>query len=77
VPTEYWADGPKSETPPGHWYKIANDVSDDLTDLRLGGTGQGGGGTSGKGSDQGQQGGLAQGGYEHRSKSPKTEIGAG
>lgn len=25
---EYWADGPKSETPPGHWNLIANDVSD-------------------------------------------------
>jgi len=25
---EYWADGPKSETPPGHWNLIANEVSD-------------------------------------------------
>jgi hypothetical protein len=25
---EYWADGPKSETPPGHWNTIANEVSD-------------------------------------------------
>jgi uncharacterized protein DUF6851 len=25
---EYWADGPKSETPPGHWNAIANQVSD-------------------------------------------------
>ena len=25
---EYWADGPDSETPPGHWNKLANDVSD-------------------------------------------------
>ena len=25
---EYWADGPKSETPPGHWNVIANAVSD-------------------------------------------------
>ncbi len=24
---EYWADGPNSETPPGHWNVIANDVS--------------------------------------------------
>ncbi len=39
VLAEYWADGPKSETPPGHWYKIANDVSDDLTELKLGGSG--------------------------------------
>ena len=26
---EYWADGPESETPPGHWNMIANDVADD------------------------------------------------
>jgi len=25
---EFWADGPKSETPPGHWNAIANTVSD-------------------------------------------------
>jgi hypothetical protein len=25
---EFWADGPRSETPPGHWNVIANDVSD-------------------------------------------------
>ena len=25
---EYWADGPKSETPPGHWNVIANQVAD-------------------------------------------------
>ena len=25
---EFWADGPKSETPPGHWNAIANEVSD-------------------------------------------------
>ncbi len=25
---EYWADGPKSETPPGHWNLIANTVED-------------------------------------------------
>jgi hypothetical protein len=25
---EYWADGPESETPPGHWNTIANEVSD-------------------------------------------------
>jgi hypothetical protein len=25
---EYWADGPKSETPPGHWNLIANAASD-------------------------------------------------
>lgn len=38
---EFWADGPKSETPPGHWNTIANSVSDELApDLRIGGTGQ-------------------------------------
>lgn len=26
--TEFWADGPESETPPGHWNTIANEVSD-------------------------------------------------
>lgn len=42
VATQFWADGPASETPPGHWNVIANDVSDELeTDgaLRIGGTG--------------------------------------
>lgn len=28
VLAEFWADGPTSETPPGHWNTIANDVSD-------------------------------------------------
>lgn len=28
VLAEFWADGPKSETPPGHWFTIANYVSD-------------------------------------------------
>lgn len=28
VVAEMWADGPKSETPPGHWLKIADEVSD-------------------------------------------------
>jgi hypothetical protein len=28
VMAEFWADGPKSETPPGHWNTIANQVSD-------------------------------------------------
>ena len=37
--TEFWADGPKSETPPGHWNVSANLVSDELApDLRIGGT---------------------------------------
>ena len=39
--TEYWADGPKSETPPGHWNVIANEVSDALgADLRIAGEGE-------------------------------------
>ncbi len=29
VLAEYWADGPRSETPPGHWNVLANSVSDD------------------------------------------------
>lgn len=38
--TEFWADGPKSETPPGHWNVIANTVGDQLSpNLRIGGTG--------------------------------------
>ena len=28
VLAQFWADGPASETPPGHWNTIANDVSD-------------------------------------------------
>jgi len=28
VLAEFWADGPDSETPPGHWFSIANYVSD-------------------------------------------------
>ncbi len=26
--SEFWADGPASETPPGHWNTVANDMSD-------------------------------------------------
>jgi hypothetical protein len=29
VVAEFWADGPESETPPGHWNAIANEVVDD------------------------------------------------
>jgi hypothetical protein len=29
VLAEFWADGPTSETPPGHWNTIANSVADD------------------------------------------------
>lgn len=37
---EFWADGPKSETPPGHWNTVANTVSDaQAPDLRIGGSG--------------------------------------
>ena len=40
VMAEFWADGPRSETPPGHWNVLANFVSDKLDpDLRIGGTG--------------------------------------
>ncbi len=28
IVTEFWADGPSSETPPGHWNVLANVVSD-------------------------------------------------
>lgn len=38
---EYWADGPKSETPPGHWNVIANEVSDTPGfEFRIGGQGE-------------------------------------
>jgi len=37
--TEFWADGPSSETPPGHWNSIANHASDEITVLKIGGTG--------------------------------------
>lgn len=37
---EFWADGPDSETPPGHWNTLANAVSDALDgDLRVRGVG--------------------------------------
>jgi len=39
VLAEFWADGPQSETPPGHWFTIANYVSDQLPEKRLLGTG--------------------------------------
>ena len=29
VVAEFWADGPDSETPPGHWNTLANEVTDD------------------------------------------------
>ncbi|MEO6182437.1 MAG: DUF6851 domain-containing protein, partial [Verrucomicrobiota bacterium] len=40
VLAEFWADGPSSETPPGHWNSIANSVSDNTNFVkRIGGTG--------------------------------------
>jgi hypothetical protein len=39
VLAEFWADGPQSETPPGHWNVLANDVSDAWPDRRIAGTG--------------------------------------
>ena len=37
---EFWADGPNSETPPGHWNVLANYVADHpMTVKRIGGTG--------------------------------------
>ena len=40
VLAEFWADGPTSETPPGHWFTILNTVSDHPTfERKLGGTG--------------------------------------
>ena len=41
VVAEYWADGPDSETPPGHWNTIANEVSDERAPaLHIGGVGE-------------------------------------
>jgi hypothetical protein len=38
--TEFWADGPDSETPPGHWNTLANEVSDGHRGaFRIGGSG--------------------------------------
>jgi hypothetical protein len=40
VLAEFWADGPDSETPPGHWFTIANKVSDHPTMVKqIGGVG--------------------------------------
>ncbi|MEQ9453842.1 MAG: vanadium-dependent haloperoxidase [Phycisphaeraceae bacterium] len=43
IVAEFWADGPDSEAPPGHWNTIANDVADKMNQLgiekRIGGTG--------------------------------------
>ncbi|MFT6861839.1 MAG: hypothetical protein ACJAVK_000392 [Akkermansiaceae bacterium] len=42
---EYWADGPESETPPGHWNVLANEVTDEIVadpslNLQIGGSGE-------------------------------------
>jgi hypothetical protein len=38
--TEFWADGPNSETPPGHWNVVANQVADSPGfEFRIGGEG--------------------------------------
>lgn len=40
VLAEFWADGPSSETPPGHWFSLLNYVSDHpLVQKRFGGSG--------------------------------------
>ena len=40
VLAEFWADGPNSETPPGHWHVLANEVSDNpLTVKKIHATG--------------------------------------
>ncbi|MGD0247727.1 MAG: vanadium-dependent haloperoxidase [Candidatus Limnocylindrales bacterium] len=40
VMAEFWADGPNSETPPGHWNVLANLVSDELSpNLKIAGKG--------------------------------------
>ncbi len=41
VLAEFWADGPHSETPPGHWQVLANEISDHpATVKRIGGRGE-------------------------------------
>lgn len=41
VIAEFWADGPKSETPPGHWHVLANKVADSpLAVKKIGGNGR-------------------------------------
>ncbi len=40
VLAEFWADGPDSETPPGHWFVLLNYISDNpLLEKRIGGAG--------------------------------------
>lgn len=37
---EFWADGPDSETPPGHWFTILNYVNENLAEKKLNGQGE-------------------------------------
>ena len=39
VLAEFWADGPNSETPPGHWNVLANYVADNMPVKKIGGVG--------------------------------------
>ncbi len=40
VLAEFWADGPESETPPGHWFVLLNTINDDpRLEKRFGGEG--------------------------------------
>ena len=40
VLSEFWADGPNSETPPGHWHVLANEIADNpLLAKKIRGTG--------------------------------------
>lgn len=40
VLAEYWADGPNSETPPGHWHVLGNQISDmPVLQKKIGGQG--------------------------------------
>ncbi len=34
VVSQYWADGPNSETPPGHWFTLLNSVSDNAATVK-------------------------------------------
>ncbi|MFT6214523.1 MAG: hypothetical protein ACJAS3_000916 [Roseivirga sp.] len=40
VLAEFWADGPHSETPPGHWFTLLNYVNDNLEEKKLEGDGR-------------------------------------
>lgn len=41
VLAEFWADGPDSETPPGHWFTLLNNVNDHpMFNKKLGGSGE-------------------------------------